>query len=78
MPRLVSAETLSAQDKRALWEGLKSLQPATSDLLRQDERLIEAKRFFKAELVFEQTHYRALHMAGLQAIEEKRHASSKK
>ncbi len=69
--RLVRVNALTAGQQRAVWEGMKALDPALAELMRGDEGLKEIKQHYSADTMFTAEQLNLFWNAGLKIIEEK-------
>jgi hypothetical protein len=62
--------TLSPQDKRIFFEGVKKLRPQLAEMMAKDAFLQGLKDKFGAVHVFDEAEYKRLYQAGLDVIEQ--------
>ena len=70
--RMVDPASLTAQQKRLVWAGLKRSDPALAQMLKNDRNLKELKTKFNASLRFPADDFNRYLQTGLKLLEEKK------
>lgn len=70
--RTVAPATLTAHQKRAVWEGIKTDNPALADMLQNDPNIAALKAIFGATVRFTVEEINGFTESGLKALEERK------